>query len=121
MIAGCGRHSTASAVAFYMCTCSAHAATLAWVPRPAGWEKAWVEQIVDRIMKGMLKTTEERATAVVRLWARQCHGPSLLHRIYAMRWHACMWTLHSHPQRGMQRPQALRHALSASLSLSPTD
>lgn len=35
-----------------------------------GWEKPWVEQIVDRIMKGMLKTTEERAEAVVRsCWA----------------------------------------------------
>lgn len=32
----------------------------------AGWEKPWVEQIVDRMMKGMLKTTEERAQAVVR-------------------------------------------------------
>eukprot|EP00879_Flechtneria_rotunda_P001587 GHRR01001746.1.p1 GENE.GHRR01001746.1~~GHRR01001746.1.p1 ORF type:complete len:243 (+),score=70.72 GHRR01001746.1:169-897(+) len=30
-----------------------------------GWEKPWVEQIVDRIMKGMLKTTEERAKGVV--------------------------------------------------------
>lgn len=30
-----------------------------------GWEKPWVEQIVDRIMKGMLKTTEERAEAVI--------------------------------------------------------
>lgn len=26
-----------------------------------GWEKPWVEQIVDRIMKNMLRTTEERA------------------------------------------------------------
>jgi hypothetical protein len=33
--------------------------------RRAGWEKPWVEQIVDRIMKNMLKTTEERAQAVV--------------------------------------------------------
>ncbi len=32
----------------------------------AGWEKPWVEQIVDRIMKNMLRTTEERAVAVVR-------------------------------------------------------
>jgi hypothetical protein len=32
----------------------------------AGWEKAWVEQIIDRVMKGMLKTTEDRTTAVVR-------------------------------------------------------
>jgi hypothetical protein len=31
----------------------------------AGWEKPWVEQIVDRIMKNMLRTTEERAAAVV--------------------------------------------------------
>lgn len=30
-----------------------------------GWEKPWVEQIIDRVMKGMLKTTEERASAVV--------------------------------------------------------
>uniref|UniRef100_A0A383VML2 Uncharacterized protein n=1 Tax=Tetradesmus obliquus TaxID=3088 RepID=A0A383VML2_TETOB len=30
-----------------------------------GWEKPWVEQIVDRIMKGMLKTTEERAQGVI--------------------------------------------------------
>lgn len=30
-----------------------------------GWEKPWVEQIVDRIMKGMLKTTEERAKGVI--------------------------------------------------------
>lgn len=30
-----------------------------------GWEKPWVEQIVDRIMKNMLKTTEERTQAVV--------------------------------------------------------
>lgn len=30
-----------------------------------GWEKPWVEQIVDRIMKGMLKTTEERCDGVV--------------------------------------------------------
>ncbi|MEW5314326.1 MAG: hypothetical protein WDW38_005834 [Sanguina aurantia] len=30
-----------------------------------GWEKPWIEQIVDRIMKGMLKTTEERTQAVV--------------------------------------------------------
>jgi hypothetical protein len=37
----------------------------------AGWEKPWVEQIVDRIMKGMLKTTEERAQGVVRLEAFQ--------------------------------------------------
>lgn len=34
---------------------------------PAGWEKPWVEQIVDRIMKGTLKTTEERAKGVVRV------------------------------------------------------
>jgi hypothetical protein len=32
----------------------------------AGWEKPWVEQIVDRVMKNMLRTTEERASAVVR-------------------------------------------------------
>lgn len=31
----------------------------------AGWEKPWVEQIVDRIMKNMLRTTEDRAQAVV--------------------------------------------------------
>lgn len=31
----------------------------------AGWEKPWVEQIVDRIMKNMLRTTEERTTAVM--------------------------------------------------------
>eukprot|EP00878_Enallax_costatus_P021102 GHUV01022333.1.p1 GENE.GHUV01022333.1~~GHUV01022333.1.p1 ORF type:complete len:192 (+),score=34.37 GHUV01022333.1:188-763(+) len=30
-----------------------------------GWEKPWVEQIVDRIMKGTLKTTEERAQGVI--------------------------------------------------------
>ncbi|KXZ54172.1 hypothetical protein GPECTOR_5g269 [Gonium pectorale] len=30
-----------------------------------GWEKPWVEQIVDRIMKGMLRTTEERAQGVI--------------------------------------------------------
>jgi hypothetical protein len=30
-----------------------------------GWDKPWVDQIVDRIMKGTLKTTEERATGVV--------------------------------------------------------
>lgn len=30
-----------------------------------GWEKAWVEQIVDRVMKNMLRTTEERAKSVV--------------------------------------------------------
>lgn len=30
-----------------------------------GWEKPWIEQIVDRIMKGMLRTTEERATGVI--------------------------------------------------------
>lgn len=30
-----------------------------------GWEKPWVDQIVDRIMKGTLKTTEERASGVV--------------------------------------------------------
>lgn len=30
-----------------------------------GWEKPWVEQIVDRIMKNMLRTTEERATGVI--------------------------------------------------------
>jgi hypothetical protein len=30
-----------------------------------GWEKPWVEQIVDRIMKGTLKTTEERAKGVI--------------------------------------------------------
>ncbi|KAF6263753.1 mitochondrial transcription termination factor [Scenedesmus sp. NREL 46B-D3] len=30
-----------------------------------GWEKPWVEQIVDRVMKGMLKTTEERAQGVI--------------------------------------------------------
>jgi hypothetical protein len=34
----------------------------------AGWEKPWVEQIIDRVMKGMLKTTEERAQAVVSSW-----------------------------------------------------
>lgn len=32
---------------------------------PVGWEKPWVEQIVDRIMKNMLRTTEERAQGVV--------------------------------------------------------
>lgn len=32
----------------------------------AGWEKPWVEQIVDRIMKNMLRTTEERASAVIQ-------------------------------------------------------
>jgi len=31
-----------------------------------GWEKPWVEQIVDRIMKAMLRTTEERASAVIQ-------------------------------------------------------
>jgi hypothetical protein len=31
-----------------------------------GWEKPWVEQIIDRVMKGMLRTNEERAKAVVR-------------------------------------------------------
>ncbi len=36
----------------------------------AGWEKPWVEQIVDRIMKNMLRTTEERTTAVVSGSAR---------------------------------------------------
>jgi len=30
-----------------------------------GWEKPWVDQIVDRVMKGTLKTTEERAKGVV--------------------------------------------------------
>ncbi|KAG1672610.1 hypothetical protein FOA52_002090 [Chlamydomonas sp. UWO 241] len=30
-----------------------------------GWEKPWVEQIVDRIMKGMLRTSEERALGVI--------------------------------------------------------
>ncbi|KAJ9517132.1 hypothetical protein QJQ45_009114 [Haematococcus lacustris] len=30
-----------------------------------GWEKPWVEQIVDRIMKNMLRTTEERTQAVI--------------------------------------------------------
>jgi hypothetical protein len=30
-----------------------------------GWEKPWVDQIVDRVMKGTLKTTEERASGVV--------------------------------------------------------
>ncbi|KAF8059703.1 hypothetical protein HT031_005111 [Scenedesmus sp. PABB004] len=30
-----------------------------------GWEKPWVEQIVDRVMKGMLKTTEERCKGVI--------------------------------------------------------
>jgi hypothetical protein len=32
---------------------------------PPGWEKPWVEQIIDRIMKGSLKTTEERTQGVV--------------------------------------------------------
>lgn len=36
----------------------------------AGWEKPWVEQIVDRIMKGMLKTTEERTQGVVSAGAK---------------------------------------------------
>ena len=31
----------------------------------SGWEKPWVEQIIDRIMKGMLRTTEERTQGVV--------------------------------------------------------
>ncbi len=31
----------------------------------AGWEKPWVEQIIDRIMKGMLRTTEERCQSVI--------------------------------------------------------
>eukprot|EP00199_Chlamydomonas_sp_CCMP681_P006440 CAMPEP_0119106548 /NCGR_PEP_ID=MMETSP1180-20130426/4640_1 /TAXON_ID=3052 ORGANISM="Chlamydomonas cf sp, Strain CCMP681" /NCGR_SAMPLE_ID=MMETSP1180 /ASSEMBLY_ACC=CAM_ASM_000741 /LENGTH=218 /DNA_ID=CAMNT_0007091911 /DNA_START=90 /DNA_END=746 /DNA_ORIENTATION=+ len=31
-----------------------------------GWEKPWVEQIIDRIMKNMLRTTEERAMAVIQ-------------------------------------------------------
>eukprot|EP00798_Chlamydomonas_sp_ICE-L_P011184 gene11184-18798_t len=30
-----------------------------------GWEKPWVEQIVDRLMKGMLKTSEERCQSVI--------------------------------------------------------
>jgi hypothetical protein len=30
-----------------------------------GWEKPWVEQIVDRIMKAMLKTSDERLKGVV--------------------------------------------------------
>jgi len=30
-----------------------------------GWEKPWVEQIIDRIMKGSLKTTEERTQGVI--------------------------------------------------------
>lgn len=29
------------------------------------WEKPWVEQIVDRVMKGMLRTTEERTKDVI--------------------------------------------------------
>ena len=31
----------------------------------SGWEKPWVEQIIDRVMKGMLRTTEERTQGVV--------------------------------------------------------
>ena len=34
----------------------------------SGWEKPWVEQIIDRIMKGMLRTTEERTQGVVSDW-----------------------------------------------------
>lgn len=30
-----------------------------------GWEKSWVEQIIDRVMKGMLRTNEERAKGVI--------------------------------------------------------
>lgn len=30
-----------------------------------GWEKPWVEQITDRLMKNMLRTTEERAQSVI--------------------------------------------------------
>ncbi|KAI8462539.1 MAG: hypothetical protein J3K34DRAFT_447696 [Monoraphidium minutum] len=30
-----------------------------------GWEKPWVEQIIDRVMKGMLRTNEERCKAVI--------------------------------------------------------
>lgn len=30
-----------------------------------GWEKAWVEQIIDRVMKGMLRTNEERTKGVI--------------------------------------------------------
>lgn len=36
-----------------------------WISTTPGWEKPWVEQIVDRIMKGSLKTTEERTQGVV--------------------------------------------------------
>lgn len=32
-----------------------------------GWEKPWVEQIVDRIMKNMLKTTEDRTQGVIAI------------------------------------------------------
>jgi hypothetical protein len=42
------------------CACCPVAAAAA-----AGWEKPWVEQIIDRIMKGSLKTTEERTQGVV--------------------------------------------------------
>ncbi len=41
--------------------------TQTYCPACVGWEKPWIEQIVDRIMKGMLRTTEERATGVVSL------------------------------------------------------
>ncbi|GBF99524.1 transcription termination factor [Raphidocelis subcapitata] len=30
-----------------------------------GWEKSWVEQIIDRVMKGMLRTNEDRAKGVI--------------------------------------------------------
>jgi hypothetical protein len=43
-----------------------------------GWEKPWVEQIVDRIMKGSLKTTEERCQGVVRRAAWLLRGAPLV-------------------------------------------
>lgn len=46
----------------------------------AGWEKPWVEQIVDRIMKGMLRTTEERAAGVVSCVPAFSPDPSIAAR-----------------------------------------
>ena len=49
-------------------------------PLPAtGWEKPWVEMVVDRIMKNILRTTEDRAKGVVSATASlTCHGVLVL-------------------------------------------
>ena len=63
-----GEHGTRRSKVLALLTCTS---THTHTHIHTGWEKPWVEQIIDRIMKNMLRTTEERTQGVVSLGLHQ--------------------------------------------------